>query len=226
MNKFIALIFLNFTLVVVSVFAVNASAQKITNEELTGLFFLKIPLDTNNKSLKQSNLFNDDSFFISKAEDYLIQNKNLFGITSLNNISFRKITTDRKGNKHLRFNKKYQNILIKNSEIIIHFNTLNQIFSINGYQQGLNHNIRLKIDRHLKNGATIASSSKILEQVAKDLKTKISNLTQLNNQAFIILDSPYIIWEIEVIFRSMKYTYKLTDTNPPHIINKTIHLKR
>ena len=226
MNKFIALIFLNFTLVVVSVFAVNASVQKITNEELTGLFFLKIPLDTNNKSLKQSNHFNDDSFFISKAEDYLIQNKNLFGITSLNNISFRKITTDRKGNKHLRFNKKYQNILIKNSEIIIHFNTLNQIFSINGYQQGLNHNIRLKIDRHLKNGATIASSSKILDQVAKDLKTKISNLTQLNNQAFIILDSPYIIWEIEVIFRSMKYTYKLTDTNPPHIINKTIHLKR
>ena len=226
MNKFIALTFINFTLVAVSIFSVNASAQKITNKELTGLFFLNIPLDTNNKSFKQSHHFNDDSFFISKAEDYLIQNKNLFGITSLNNISFKKITTDRKGNKHLRFNKKYQNILIKNSEIIIHFNTLNQIFSINGYQQYLNHNLRLKIDQHLKNGTTITSSSKILEQVAKDLKTETSNLTQLNNQAFIILDSPYIIWEIEVIFRSMKYTYQLTDTNPPHIINKTIHLKR
>lgn len=162
---------------------------------------------------------------ILKAKQYLVKNQQVFGIESFDNLFFKKITSDRLGRKHLRFARTYQGIKVENIEIIVHFNQNNQVASVNGYLQDLPVNVRTSIERALKNGTTVSNSQAILNKVAQNLKTSVSQLKVLSNQPIIVLSRPYLIWKVDVVARSIRYSFKLTDEIEASILDKTVNVQ-
>lgn len=197
-----------------------------SSSQVEGLFFFKPNEIIHNKNIQQKNSreINQEALIL-KAKQYLVKNQQVFGIESFDNLFFKKITSDRLGRKHLRFARTYQGIKVENIEIIVHFNQNNQVASVNGYLQDLPVNVRTSIERALKNGTTVSNSQAILNKVAQNLKTSVSQLKVLSNQPIIVLSRPYLIWKVDVVARSIRYSFKLTDEIEANILDKTVNVQ-
>jgi len=191
-----------------------------------GLFFLKIEKKRLNNPRKQKTTFEqNDGFYISRAKHYLVQNKSVFGVESVEDLFLNKIVTDQHNRKHVRLGQMYHGFNIKEVEFIVHFNQNEQVTGVNGYMQALPLSLRLSVDKALNNGETASNPQAVLNQVAKDLKVLPSRIEVLSNQPIIILSSPYLVWQVDVVARSVSYNYMLTDTSVPKIIEKKFNIQ-
>lgn len=204
----------------------SESSDLIPNSKVEGLFFFKPNKIEFNNTIQQKNRTKlNQASLILKGKQYLVNNPDVFGIESLESLLFKKITDDRLGRKHLRFARTYKGIEVENLEIIVHFNQNQQVASVNGYLQDLPVNTRISIEQALRNGTTVSNSKTILNKVSQNLKTTSSHLKVLSNQPLISLNIPYLVWKVDVVSRSLRYSFRLTDEIKPKILDKTVNIQ-
>ena len=153
-------------------------------------------------------------FFLDQSPDFYIRTNE--------ELVLHKKTTDSLGRNHLRFHRFYRGIRIQGVELIAHFNSDNQLISVNGYTEKLPEEARLAIDSLLDK---LVSAEDALNKIAENLMVQVDQVSVLNKTTYIDIQEPYIYWHFDIDNKLTRYSYIVSIDLPVRIISKSVNQK-